>query len=176
MIEKEIQISNIELIDLYGVNDAKLDVIRELFPKIRIVARGDMIKVMGDPDEIVFFEQKLNELIAFYHKYNKLTADDINRLVNEYPPGHDDDLKRNDVLVFGRNGKPITARTKNQRKLVQAVNTNDLVFAIGPAGSGKTYTAIALAVRALKNKEVRRIILSRPAVEAGENLGFLPGD
>ncbi|MFO7863508.1 MAG: PhoH family protein [Salinivirgaceae bacterium] len=176
MIEKEIQISNIELIDLYGVNDAKLDVIRELFPKIRIVARGDMIKVMGDPDEIVFFEQKLNELIEFYHKYNKLTIDDINRLVNEYPPAHDDDLKRNDVLVFGRNGKPITARTKNQRKLVQAVNTSDLVFAIGPAGSGKTYTAIALAVRALKNKEVRRIILSRPAVEAGENLGFLPGD
>ncbi|HKK60198.1 MAG TPA: PhoH family protein [Salinivirga sp.] len=176
MIEKSIKITELELIDLYGVNDAKLDVMRELFPKLRIVARGDVMKVMGEEDEILYFEEKLNEFVEHFHQYGKLTADDISRIVNEYKPANKEDLKKSDVLVFGRNGKPINARTKNQRKLVQSVHSNDLVFAIGPAGSGKTYTAIAMAVRALKNKEVKRIILSRPAVEAGENLGFLPGD
>lgn len=176
MIEKIIQISNIELIDLYGVNNTKLDVIRELFPKLKIVARGDVIRIMGEPDDTLFFEDKLNQIIDFFHKYGKISPEDITRIVTYNGSISEKDLKRDDVLVFGRNGRPISARTKNQRKLVMAVDTNDLVFAIGPAGSGKTYTAIALAVRALKNKEVRRIILSRPAVEAGENLGFLPGD
>lgn len=176
MIEKVIEISNIELIDLYGVNNSKLDVIRELFPKLKIVARGDSVRLMGEPDEILVFEGKLQQLIDFFHKYGRLSPDDITRLISYDGKVSEKDLNRTDVLVFGKNGRPITARTKNQRKLVHAVDASDLVFAIGPAGSGKTYTAIALAVRALKNKEVRRIILSRPAVEAGENLGFLPGD
>lgn len=176
MIEKSIEINDIELIDLYGVNNSKMDVIRDLFPKLRIIARGDVIKVMGEEDELAYFEEKLRDFIDFFHKNGKLTPDDISRIVNEYIPTEKEVKNNNDVLVFGRNGKPITARTKNQRKLVQTGNCNDLVFAIGPAGSGKTYTAIAMAVKALKNKEVKRIILSRPAVEAGENLGFLPGD
>ncbi len=176
MIEKSIKITDIELIDLYGVNDKKLDAMRELFPKLRILARGDVIKVMGEEEEIVYFEKKLRDFIEHFHQYGKLSVDDISRLVNEYKPAKGEEPASGDVLVFGRNGKPIKARTKNQRVMVQQIQTNDLVFAIGPAGSGKTYTAIAMAVKALKNKEVKRIILSRPAVEAGENLGFLPGD
>ncbi len=176
MIEKSIKITDIELIDLYGVNDKKLDAMRELFPKLRILARGDVIKVMGEEDEILYFEEKLRDFIEHFHQYGKLSIDDISRLVNEYKPAEGENINDGDVLVFGRNGKPIRARTKNQRVLVQQVRKSDLVFAIGPAGSGKTYTAIAMAVQALKNKEVKRIILSRPAVEAGENLGFLPGD
>lgn len=176
MMEKVIEISNIELIDLYGVNNSKLDVMCELFPKLKIVARGDSVRLLGKPDEITLFEDKLQQMVDFFHKYGHLTVDDITRLATHGEPTSEKDFKRTDVLVFGKNGRPISARTKNQRKLVYAVDSNDLVFAIGPAGTGKTYTAIALAVRALKNKEVRRIILSRPAVEAGENLGFLPGD
>lgn len=167
--------------ELYGVNDNKLELIKKRFPKLKIIARGSTIKVMGDEEESGQFQHILHTLIEHYNKYGKITEGDIERLSkmdkNADPQQNGNtDLLEDDVIVFGNGGLIVKARTVNQRRMVESCIKKDMVFAIGPAGTGKTYTAVALAVRALKNKEVRKIILTRPAVEAGENLGFLPGD
>lgn len=176
-MNKKINLEAIDPVIIYGVNNSNLEKIKKYFPKIKIIARGQEIKAIGGIKEIQRFEEKINLLIKHYNKYNSLTSNDIERLMLENGEEILQTNKASDaVLVFGENGKPIKARTVNQRVMVEKYNTNDLIFAIGPAGSGKTYVAMALAVRALRNKEVKRIILSRPAVEAGEHLGFLPGD
>lgn len=173
MIERIVIIDHADPVSFYGVNNSNMQLIRNLFPKLRMAARGSVIKVIGEDAETLEFEKKIHELEDFCVKYNKLTEEAILDIVHGSEPK---ELKTDGVIVFGINGKPISARTPNQQLLVEAYSKNDLVFALGPAGTGKTYIAIALAVRALKNKEVRKIILSRPAVEAGEKLGFLPGD
>lgn len=150
-----------------------MQLIRNLFPKLRMAARGQIIKVIGDQDETALFEKKIKELEEYCSKYNKLTEDVILDVVKGKAPK---EMPKESAIIYGVNGKPIMARSANQELLVESVTKNDLTFALGPAGTGKTYIAIALAVRALKNREVRKIILSRPAVEAGEKLGFLPGD
>lgn len=177
MSEKVIEISGINPVELYGVNESKLSLIKTYFPKLKVVARGDVIKAIGDENEITLFEKKIGLLITHLLKYKQLTENNIERLMDEINTEESQTLKHNDdVLVYGNSGLIVKAKTANQRKLVKESEKNDLVFAVGPAGTGKSYTAVALAVRALKNKEVRRIILTRPAVEAGEHLGFLPGD
>ena len=160
-------------VSFYGVNNCNMQLIRNLFPKLRMAARGQIIKVIGDQEETAVFEKKIKELEEYCAKYNKLTEDVILDVVKGKAPK---EMPKDSVIIYGVNGKPITARSANQQLLVDSVIKNDLTFALGPAGTGKTYIAIALAVRALKNREVRKIILSRPAVEAGEKLGFLPGD
>tara|TARA_R110000782_G_scaffold118028_2_gene208535 strand:- start:117925 stop:118875 length:951 start_codon:yes stop_codon:yes gene_type:complete len=176
--ETTIDISEINPVDLYGVNDAKLTTIKKFFPRIKIIARGNELKAIGEDNELSAFKQKIALLIAHLLKYKQLTENNIERLMNEDGTLENSETLRNeaDVLVYGNSGLIVKAKTANQRKLVEEIDKNDMVFAVGPAGTGKSYTAVALAVRALKNKEVRRIILTRPAVEAGENLGFLPGD
>ena len=175
MNEKTILIDRIDPVELYGVNNRLYARLTAHFPKLKIVARGDRIKVLGEPGEIDDFENKLAQLVDCRLRCGRLTLDDLDRLLAggmpEQPAGMPPD-----VLVYGADGRIIRARTANQRKLVTACEKNDLLFAVGPAGSGKTYTAIALAVRALKDRQVKRIVLTRPAVEAGERLGFLPGD
>lgn len=163
---------------LYGVNNSKLNLIKEQFPKLKIVARGDTIKLVGDDEEIERFSQKLDLLVQYFEQYNSLPSETIEEILQE-SDGEEvvkGTREGDDVLVYGNGGFKITAKTVNQRSMVDSVNKNDMVFAIGPAGTGKTYTAVAMAVRALKNREVKRIVLTRPAVEAGENLGYLPGD
>ena len=178
--EKKIILEDISPIDLYGVNDSKLDLIKKRFPKLKIVARGETIKANGEEDELNQLEMVLNVLIAYRHRYGNLTDNAVTQILGGEGRKAIDKKEESgtgdDVLVFGNSGLIIKARTENQRNIVSAIAKNDMVFAIGPAGTGKTYTAVALAVRALKNKEVKKIILTRPAVEAGENLGFLPGD
>lgn len=177
MIEKLILLEGIDPVQLYGVNNTKYEKITNYFPKLKIIARDNEIKVIGESDEIYRFEDKITLLVEFYQKFGNLSSSDITELMED--TGRDW-LKSNEdnkeALLFGNSGKPIKARTINQKRLVDCFADNDLLFAVGPAGSGKTYTAIALAVRALKNREVRRLVLTRPAVEAGESLGFLPGD
>ena len=175
MIERIVIIDNADPVSFYGVNNANMHLIRNLFPKLRMVARGAVIKVMGDDAETSEFEKKIKELEAYCTKYNKLTEDVILDIIKGNGTAADV-AADGGVIIYGVNGKPISARTPNQFKLVDAFRRNDLSFALGPAGTGKTYVAIALAVKALKNREVKKIILSRPAVEAGEKLGFLPGD
>lgn len=175
MQEKIIEITGIDPVIILGVNDQKLKVIKNYFPKLKIVSRGNQLKVLGEPEVIEAFEQKFELLLKHINRYNALTEGNIENLMlqdEKTIPFKD----HGEIIVHGNGGTAIKARTANQRKLVKASQENDMVFAIGPAGTGKTYTSVALAVRALKNKEVRRIILTRPAVEAGENLGFLPGD
>lgn len=173
MIERIIILDNVDPVVFFGVNNANIQLVKTLFPKLRLVARGNVIKVIGDEQETDLFEEKIRLLEKYCSEYNVLGEDVIINVVKgEVPVG----IKQNDLIIYGINGKPIIARTENQKRLVDAFIDNDLVFALGPAGSGKTYVAIALAVKALKNKEVKKIILSRPAVEAGEKLGFLPGD
>ncbi len=174
MIEKLIYLESVDLVEFMGVNNTKLDLIKAHFPKLKIVARGNWLKAMGDAEEVTDFEEKINQLLQHYERYNVLKEDVINDIIKGQNVVQQESA--DDIILFGVNGKPIKARTENQRKLVDAYAHNDLMFAVGPAGSGKTYTAIALAVKALKSRVVRRIILSRPAVEAGEKLGFLPGD
>ena len=178
MSEKIVAVDSVEPVELYGVNDHKLNMIKSFFPKLKIVARGYTIKLIGDEQEIENFEKKFNLLIDFYHKNGVLTENVIERLLGRTGETIIEKLEEssNDVIVFGNSGLIIKAKTPNQRKMVEGIFKSDMLFAVGPAGTGKTYTAVALAVRSLKNKEVRRIILTRPAVEAGENLGFLPGD
>lgn len=178
MNETTIDISEINPVDLYGINDAKLTTIKKFFPRIKIIARGNELKAIGEDNELSAFKQKIALLIAHILKYKQLTENNIERLMSEDGTLENSETLRNeaDVLVYGNSGLIVKAKTANQRKLVEEIDKNDMVFAVGPAGTGKSYTAVALAVRALKNKEVRRIILTRPAVEAGENLGFLPGD
>ncbi len=178
MFEKKINLEDINPTDFFGINDLNIERIRSFFPKIRIVARGSSIKAIGDSEQIELFEQKMRLLLEFYHKYNRLTATDIEQLLS-HKSNKIEEIETNidsQVLVYGVNGKPIKPKTLHQKQLVQEFAKNDLVFAIGPAGTGKTYIAIALALRALRDHRVQRIILSRPAVEAGEKLGFLPGD
>ena len=175
MQEKILEIKGMNPVELFGVNNSKLKKIKSFFPTLKIVARGNKINVLGNFDDIALFEVKFQLFLDFFQKFNSISENEIIALMSD-----DGALmvsgSANDILVHGNGGAKIKARTQNQRKLVEAVNKNDMVFAVGPAGTGKTYTAVALAVRALKNKEVKRIILTRPAVEAGENLGFLPGD
>ena len=173
MIERIIIIDNVDPVIFYGVNNCNIQLIRNLFPKLRMAARGSIIKVIGDEQETSVFEEKVKKLEDYCARYNKLTEDVILDVIKGEPPK---ELKMDEAIIYGVNGKPISGRTPNQQLLVKTYQQNDLTFALGPAGTGKTYIAIALAVRALKNKEVRKIILSRPAVEAGEKLGFLPGD
>ena len=173
MIEKHIVLEDVDPVVFYGVNNVNIQMIKALHPKLRIVARGNVIKVMGDEEEMCAFEEHIIALQKHCAKYNSLKEEDIIDIIKGRKTKDD---STEGVIVYSVNGKPITARSENQFKLVKAYDENDMIFAIGPAGSGKTYTSIALAVRALKNKEIRKIILSRPAVEAGEKLGFLPGD
>ena len=173
MIEKHIVLEDIDPVIFYGVNNANIQMIKALYPKLRIVARGNVIKVMGDEEEMCAFEESITALEKHCVKYNSLKEEVIIDIIKGKNPQIE---KTGDTIVFSVTGKPIVPRSENQLKLVKEFEKNDMIFAIGPAGSGKTYTAIALAVRALKNKEIKKIILSRPAVEAGEKLGFLPGD
>lgn len=173
MIERIVIIDSADPVSFYGVNNSNMQLIRNLFPKLRMAARGSVIKVVGDDAETEEFEKKIKEPEAYCAKFNKLTEDVILDIMKGETPH---DSRADGVIIYGVNGKPIAARTPNQQKLADSFRHNDLTFALGPAGTGKTYVAIALAVKALKNREVKKIILSRPAVEAGEKLGFLPGD
>ncbi len=173
MIEKHIVLEDIDPVIFYGVNNTNMQTIKALFPKLRIVARGNVIKVMGDEEEMCAFEEAILALEKHCAQFNSLNEESIIDIVKGKKPQMENS---NEVIVYSVSGKPIAPRSSNQAKLVKDFEKNDMIFAIGPAGSGKTYTAIALAVRALKNKEIKKIILSRPAVEAGEKLGFLPGD
>ncbi|MES2679079.1 MAG: PhoH family protein [Bacteroidota bacterium] len=179
MNEKIITLDSVEPVEIYGVNDVKLNVIKKHFPKLKLIARGYSLKVLGEAAEITRFEKKLELLVDHYHKSGVLTDTVIERLLGQTGDNiveSKDETLNNDIILFGNNGLVIKAKTENQRKMMREILKNDMLFAVGPAGTGKTYTAVALAVKALKNKEVKRIILTRPAVEAGENLGFLPGD
>ena len=171
MIEKLIVLEDIDPVIFYGVNNANIQLIKALYPKLRIVARGNVIKVLGDEEEMCAFEENITKLEKYCAEYNSLKEEVIIDIIKGNAPQAE---QNGNVIVFSVTGKPIIPRSENQLKLVEGFAKNDMVFAIGPAGSGKTYTAIALAVRALKNKEIKKIILSRPAVEAGEKLGFLP--
>ncbi|EOS13566.1 PhoH family protein [Phocaeicola sartorii] len=173
MIEKHIVLEDIDPVIFYGVNNVNMKMIQALYPKLKIVARGNVIKVLGDEEEMCAFEESILALEKHCTQYNSLKAEVILDIVKGRSPQTE---KTGDTIVFSVTGKPIVPRSENQLRLVQEYEKNDMLFAIGPAGSGKTYTAIALAVRSLKNKEIKKIILSRPAVEAGEKLGFLPGD
>ncbi len=177
MTERVIFLDEIDPVVLFGPNNRLLDQIQSYFPKVKLVARGNEIKCMGEPDEVSAFAEKISDLLYYYRRYNRLEETDIERFLLD--PDHMRSATNGefeDALVFGTNGKPVRARTVNQLLLVTEYNSNDLIIAEGPAGTGKTYTAIALAVRALKNQEIKKIVLTRPAVEAGERLGFLPGD
>ncbi|HEX8378059.1 MAG TPA: PhoH family protein [Pedobacter sp.] len=182
MNESKIDLENVNPATLWGSNNEYFEVIKRQFPKIKIVARGNEVKVLGDEAEIAIFTTRFSKIIQHLEKFQTLNTNDLERLLDakisiepeaESPQNN---LAGGEAIVFGHNGIVVKARTANQRRMVDAINKNDILFAIGPAGTGKTYTAVALAVRALKNKEIKRIILTRPAVEAGENLGFLPGD
>jgi phosphate starvation-inducible PhoH-like protein len=166
-------------VDFFGVNDSNLDLIRKKFPGLKIVPRGSSLKIIGDDAQVEKLYKILESLVSHFERIGRLTGDDVNRLLNgkDHGNGHTPQpAPADNVILYGPHGLVVKARTANQRKLVECAAHKDIVFAIGPAGTGKTYTAVALAVRALKNREVRKIILTRPAVEAGENLGFLPGD
>lgn len=175
MAEIIIELESIDPLQIFGINDSKLQVIQKHYPKLKLVARGQQLKVIGEDEEIRAFSQKMALVLDHYNKFNNLSPADI-----DYIFGHDGkdsgSSGSSDVIVFGNSGLVVKARTRNQRRMVESLEKHDMLFAIGPAGTGKTYTAVALAVRALRNKEIRKIILTRPAVEAGENLGFLPGD
>ena len=173
MMETIVIIDSLDPQTFYGVNNANISLIRNLFPKLRMAARGNVIKVIGEESETAEFERKIHEIEAHAAKYNKLNEDAIIDIVRGDPPK---EVNAEGVIIYGQNGKPIAPRNANQARMVKSFAQNDLTFALGPAGTGKTYIAIALAVHALKNKQCRKIILSRPAVEAGEKLGFLPGD
>lgn len=176
-MEKQIYLEGIDPLEFYGINNVNIDVIKKYFPKITLVARGNSIFVKGSENEIKLFEKKFVLLLDHFYQFNLLNEDSISEILNSgISTFEENGSTEPDIILFGNSGKPVRARTPNQRLLLNESNKNDLIFAIGPAGTGKTYTAIALAVKALKNKNIRRIILSRPAVEAGENLGFLPGD
>ncbi len=177
MSEKLIILKGVEPVDIYGVNNSKLERLQKFFSKLKVIARGNELKIIGEESEIKRFEKKFDNLTEHFQRYGNITNSDFEQiLLNKDENGSLGHNGGDDVLLFGNNGKLIRARTPNQVRMVKDAEKNDLLFAVGPAGTGKTYTAIALAVKALKNREVKRIVLSRPAVEAGENLGFLPGD
>ena len=179
MTESTFSLESYSPLEIFGINDRNISLLRELFPKLKIIARDDIIRINGDDTDIESFSQLYTSMLMFFDNYGKLDEDDIRKLMANGNAGEVISTFREanaDVLVHGKNGMMIRARTVNQERMVKSIADNDMIFAVGPAGTGKTYTAVALAVRALKNKEVRRIVLTRPAVEAGENLGFLPGD
>lgn len=177
MTEKNIEIADVNPVELFGVNDKKLKLIRDRFPELKLVSRGGAIKAYGSEENIELFEKKLHLLIRHLLKFKELTESNIERLLMDESHELKNQLSgKDEVLVYGSNGILVKARTANQRRLVKSLEKHDMVFALGPAGTGKTYTAVAMAAKALKEKQVRRIVLTRPAVEAGENLGFLPGD
>lgn len=172
-----LELSEINPREFFGHHNVNIELIKKYYPQLKLVARGNKIKVFGDDERLEEFEQRFQMLIDHFSKFNSLDENAIERiLTSQSKADYDAPISSGAVLVHGIGGRLIKAQTANQRKLVELMNTNDMVFAIGPAGTGKTYTGVALAVQALKNKQVRRIILTRPAVEAGENLGFLPGD
>jgi len=175
MGERVLSIEGYDPLVIFGANDSKLEIIRRLFPHLKIIVRGEMIKLIGSENALKSFEIYLDQVLMHVEQYQSVSESDLEMLATAEVKIIGD-IQPSDVLVHGRNGAQIKARTENQQKMVSSVALNDLTFAIGPAGTGKTYTAVALAVRALKNKEVKRVILARPAVEAGESLGFLPGD
>lgn len=182
MNELKIDLENINPVTLWGSNNEYFEVIKRQFPKIKIVARGNEVKVLGDEAEINHFTTRFSKIVEHVERYQSLSINELERLldakiaIETAAEANSNQGSGNEAIVFGHNGIVVKARTPNQRRMVESINKNDILFAIGPAGTGKTYTAVALAVRALKNKEIKRIILTRPAVEAGENLGFLPGD
>ena len=172
MIEKHIVLEDIDTVVFYGVGNCHLQMIRSLYPKLRIVARDNVIRVLGDEEQMAAFEESVEQIRRHILKFNSLREEDILEIIRG---GHTKDVPE-DVVVYTMSGRPIKARSENQQRLIEAYKENDMVFAVGPAGTGKTYLSIALAVKALKEKTAKKIILSRPAVEAGEKLGFLPGD
>ena len=177
MSERIIPVETGNPVEIFGVNDKNLNLIRKIFPKLKLIARDNQLKVMGEESEIEYFEGRFRLILIHLERFGRLTETDILQICDENEQlVYDVKTEGEDFILHGRNGVPVKARTPNQRKMVKSSTQNGLIFAIGPAGTGKTYTAVALAVRALKNREVKRIILTRPAVEAGENLGFLPGD
>lgn len=184
MNELKLSIEQVNPAVLWGPNNDHFEIIKKQYPKLKIVARGSEVKVLGEEHELTVFQEKFDRLVQHLEKYESLNGNDVERILGAKPtppssngePAAADKFASGEVLVFGPNGIMVRARTTNQRRMVDSINKSDILFAIGPAGTGKTYTAVALAVRALKNKEIKRIILTRPAVEAGENLGFLPGD
>ena len=177
MNELVIELPNIQPLEFFGTQNETLDALKAYYPQLKIVARGNMLKVYGEEEVLREFDKRMEMIFAYYQKYNTLDVSMLERiLTSESKSDYDSENLNGDILLHGVRGKLIKARTPNQRRIVKAIEKNDMVFAVGPAGTGKTYTGVALAVRALKNKEVKRIILTRPAVEAGENLGFLPGD
>jgi phosphate starvation-inducible PhoH-like protein len=174
--ERIIELTEINPSDLFGTQNSNVDILRKYYPKLKIVARGTSLKAYGEPIILDEFEKRVEMLIKYFNRYNKLDENSIERMLTSNGKEHKSSKLADGVLVHGVGGKLIKAQTANQRKMVELMDINDMLFAIGPAGTGKTYTAVALAVKALKEKEVRRIVLTRPAVESGENLGFLPGD
>ena len=173
MSEKLITLANADINNLFGTNNKKFNAIKTYFPHVKLITRGDKLKVIGSSDQILFFENKFNIFIEHLNKFNSLTISQIERIID----GDENVMKEeDDIIIHGQHGKLIKAKTFNQRRMVSEIKNNDILFAIGPAGTGKTYTSVALAVKYLKNKKVKRIILIRPAIEVGENLGFLPGD
>jgi phosphate starvation-inducible PhoH-like protein len=173
MNEKNIFLDSSSLIEFYGQNNINTEKIKQFFPKMKIVFRGDMVIASGEPDEVSIFEIFIERLQNHLDKYNKIDPQNIEQIYREEK---NEFLNDDNILIFGRSGQPVKPRTEGQKRLIEAYEKDDLIFAIGPAGTGKTYLAITLAIRALKRKEIKKIILSRPAVEAGESLGFLPGD
>ncbi len=176
MIEKQINIHPKVQAGVFGRNDVNYKAIKTFFPKMKFVLRGDVLKFMGDESSVKYFAEVWNKIITYYENFNQLPLSTLNDILNNKYKIDSKELAGKEVLVYGNKGRVIKARTKNQLKMVTSIQKNDLLFAVGPAGSGKTYTAVALAVKALKERVVKKIILTRPAVEAGENLGFLPGD
>ena len=180
MTETKISLESINPIEFFGVNNGKFDIIKRNFPLLKILSRGTVVKLAGEPEQVTVAKERLELIIRYIEKNGSISVDYLNRILEDLEGEEDSGiiqaLASNDVLVYGPNGKVVKAKTANQKLLVETADKNDVIFAVGPAGTGKTYTAVALAVRALKNKLVKKIILTRPAVEAGESLGFLPGD
>jgi phosphate starvation-inducible PhoH-like protein len=179
LTETIINLETVSPIEFFGVNNGKLDILKKKFPRLKILSRGTQIKLSGAPEQIEEAREKINLAVEYLERNGQMSENYLEQILggdDEKVIDHFMEKNQTDILVFGPHGKSVRARTSNQKKMVQSVDQNDIVFAIGPAGTGKTYTAVALAVRALKNKQVKKIILTRPAVEAGESLGFLPGD
>jgi phosphate starvation-inducible PhoH-like protein len=174
LVEKVITLENISLVDFLGVDNSNIKEVATSFPKTKIVSRGNEIRIQGSGAEILRINELFNSLVSHYHKFGKVSFNNVQTYIEQGNAALE--MVMEDVLIYGTRGAAIKPKTSNQKKFIEAVKTNDVVFAVGPAGTGKTYIAVALAVRALKNKEIKRIIITRPAVEAGENLGFLPGD
>jgi len=174
--EKTLHVESVDPREIYGTNNKYLNLIKNYFPELKITARGGTIKVNGEESQIIRFEDKVSEIVEYLNRYNSLSLNQVDRILKDEMILEKDDSPESDIILYGTNGQAVKARTLNQRRMLKSIKHNDVIFAVGPAGTGKTYTAVALAVRALKNKEIKRIILTRPAVEAGENLGFLPGD